>query len=110
MTTMRHNEYEAVVEYDDDAAVFHGDVVNLHDVVTFQGRSVEELRQAFADSIADYLDFCRTRGEEPEQPYSGQISVEVDPALHRAVVSAARRSGITPDEWVSQALARAAAA
>ena len=41
MTIMRHSEYEAVVEYDDDAALFHGDVVNLRDVVTFQGRSVK---------------------------------------------------------------------
>lgn len=109
MTTMRVDAYEAVVEYDDAAALFHGEVINLTDVITFQGRSVEELRQAFADSVADYLDFCRTRGEEPEQPFSGQLSVKVDPALHRAVVTAARRSGVTPDEWVSQTLAKATA-
>ena len=109
MTMMRLDAYEAVVEYDDAAALFHGEVINLTDVITFQGRSVEELRQAFADSVADYLDFCRTRGEKPEQPFSGQLSVTVDPALHRAVVTAARRSGITPDEWVSQTLAKATA-
>ena len=109
MTTMRVDAYEAIVEYDDAAALFHGEVINLTDVITFQGRSVEELRQAFADSVADYLDFCRTRGEEPEQPFSGQLSVKVDPALHRAVVTAARRSGVTPDEWVSQTLAKATA-
>ena len=108
MTMMRHNAYEAVVE-DDDAAAFHGEVINLTDVITFQGRSVEELRQAFADSVADHLDYCRTRGEEPERPFSGQLSVQVDPALHRAVMTAARRSGVTPDEWVSQTSAKATA-
>ncbi len=109
MTTMRLDAYEAMVEFDDAAALLHGEVINLTDVITFQGRSVEELRQAFTDSVADYLDFCRTRGEEPEQPFSGQLFVKVDPALHRAVVTAARRSGVTPDEWVSRTLAKATA-
>lgn len=108
MTMMRHEGYEAAVEYDDDAGLFHGEVVNLRDVITFQGRSVEELREAFAGSIADYIAFCRNRGEDPEAPYSGQLVLKVDPGLHRAVVSAARRSGITPDEWVAKALERAA--
>lgn len=107
MTMMRHGDDEATVEYDADAQLFHGEVVNLRSVVTFQGRSVEELQTAFADSIDDYVDFCRQLGKEPEQPYSGQMLVKVEPGLHRAVVSAARRSGVTPDEWVARALERA---
>ncbi len=109
MTMMRHGAYEATVEYDQDAALFHGEIVNLRDVITFQGRSVDELRQAFAESVEDCLGFCTSRGEAPEQPVSGQLSVHVDPALHRAVMSTARRSGVTPEEWVSRALERATA-
>ena len=109
MTTMRHDDYEAKVEYDDEAGLFHGEVVNLRDVITFQGHSVEELRAAFAESVEDYLAFCRSRGEQPEQPFSGRLSIKVDPALHRAVISAALKSGLTPDEWVSDALERATA-
>lgn len=109
MTTMRYDAYEASVEYDDDAGIFHGEIVDLRDVITFQGRSVEELRAAFAESVADYIALCRSRGEEPEQPFSGRLSVKVDPALHRAVVSAALKSGLTPDERVSDALDRATA-
>ena len=109
MTTMSHDGYEAAVEYDADAQIFHGEIVNLRDVITFEGCSVEELKTAFADSIDDYIEYCRELGEEPEQPYSGQLLVKVEPGLHRAVVSAARRSGVTPDEWVAQALERATA-
>lgn len=59
MTTIRHMGYEAVIEYDEEAGFFHGEIVNLRDVVTFQGRDVEELKRAFADSVDDYLEFCR---------------------------------------------------
>jgi predicted HicB family RNase H-like nuclease len=100
--------YEAIVEYDEDAELFHGEIIDMRDVVTFQGRSVDELKQAFSDSVDDYLAFCAERGEEPEKPYSGQFVVRVEPVLHRAVVSAAKRAGISLNKWVARTLERAA--
>ncbi|KQP95094.1 antitoxin HicB [Methylobacterium sp. Leaf113] len=107
MTIMHCKGYEAVVEYDEDAELFHGEVIDMRDVVTFQGRSVDELKKAFSDSIDDYLVFCAERGEEPEKPYSGQFVVRVEPVLHRAVVSAAKRAGISLNKWVARTLERA---
>jgi predicted HicB family RNase H-like nuclease len=104
MNTMTYNGYEGLVSYDEDAELFHGEVLNLRDVITFQGRSVEELKQALADSIEDYLAFCRERGEDPEKPYSGQFVVRVDPPLHRAVVKAAKRDGVSLNKWVANTL------
>lgn len=57
---MEYRGYIYSVEFDDEADIFHGEVINLHDVITFQGKLVEELRQAFKDSIEDYLNFCAT--------------------------------------------------
>lgn len=109
MTTMNYDGYEAIVEYDDDAEIFHGEVINLRDVITFQGQSVGELQQAFRDSVEDYLAFCRERGEEPEKPFSGQFLVRTDPALHRAMFTAAKRSGTSLNKWIISALERAVA-
>jgi predicted HicB family RNase H-like nuclease len=50
---MEYKGYVGKVEYDDEAGIFHGEVVNLRDVITFQGKSVEDLRLAFQDSIDD---------------------------------------------------------
>jgi predicted HicB family RNase H-like nuclease len=50
------------VEFDDEASLFHGEVVNTRDVITFQGKSVAELNRAFRDSVDDYLAFCADRG------------------------------------------------
>jgi len=35
MTTMTYKSYEAIVEFDEDADIFHGEVINLRDVITF---------------------------------------------------------------------------
>lgn len=50
---MEYEGYTAKIEFDDDAGLFHGHVLHTRDVSTFQGMSVDELRQAFADSIDD---------------------------------------------------------
>jgi predicted HicB family RNase H-like nuclease len=108
MNTMSYKGYDALVEYDESADIFHGEVLNLRDVITFQGSSIDELKKALADSVDDYLEFCKSRGEEPEKPYSGQFVVRVEPPLHRALASAAHRAGTSLNKWVATTLERAA--
>jgi predicted HicB family RNase H-like nuclease len=107
MTTMTYKSYEAIVEVDEDADIFHGEVINLRDVITFHGRSVDELKRAFAESVDDYLAFCKARGKQPEKPFSGQFVVRADPSLHKAMVGVAKRAGVSLNKWVTAALERA---
>ena len=108
MNTMTYKGYQAIVSFDEEAEIFHGEVVDLRDVITFQGKSVRELKKALADSVEDYLAFCKSRGEEPEKPFSGQFVVRVEPPVHRAVATAAKRAGVSLNKWVATTLARAA--
>ena len=55
---MSYKGYQAALKYDDEAEVFHGEVVGTSDVIFFKGGSVEELNREFRVSIDDYLDFC----------------------------------------------------
>jgi len=52
---MEYRGYLGSVEYDAEARIFHGDVVNTRDVITFQGTTVDEIEQAFRDSLDDYI-------------------------------------------------------
>ncbi len=74
---MQYNCYQAHIEYNDEARVFHGEVLNLKDIITFEGTCVEDLRQAFQDSVEDYLEFCHARGEKPEKPFLCVYSEEL---------------------------------
>lgn len=103
---MEYKGYFGKVEFDDDANIFYGEVINLRDVVTFQGETVTELRNAFRDSIDDYLDFCASRGEEPEKPYSGKFVVRVDPELHKNIFIEAKKTGKSINAWVSDNLSK----
>lgn len=107
MSVMHYKGYEAVIEFDEDADIFHGEVIDLKDIITFQGTSAAELKQALADSVEDYLSFCAERGEEPEKPFSGQFVVRAEPKLHKAVSNAAKKDGVSLNKWVTAALERA---
>ena len=104
MTTMHHDGYVATIELDEEGGFFHGEVINTRDVLTFQGRTLPELRKAFKDTIADYVAWCRDRGKEPEKPYSGNFTLRVSPELHRRVAVAAARAGKSLNGFVAETL------
>ena len=101
---MTYKGYGAKVEFDDDAMIFHGEVIGIRDVVTFQGKTVNELKKAFHDSVDDYLDMCQSRGEEPEKPFSGKFVVRVSPDVHRKIYIAAKRAGQSINAWLNMTL------
>jgi predicted HicB family RNase H-like nuclease len=104
---MTYKGYLAQITFDEQADLFHGEVINIRDVVTFQGQSVRELRQAFADSVEDYLAFCAERGEAPDQPFTGRLTVRLSPEQHRKVILAAEKAGKDVAQWVAEALEQA---
>jgi predicted HicB family RNase H-like nuclease len=106
---MEYKGYVGKVEFDDEAGIFHGEVLDTRDVITFQGRSVDELKTAFQESIDDYLAFCKQRGEEPNKPFSGQFVTRIPPELHRQVNLAASISGKSLNAWVAEQLQAAVA-
>jgi len=64
--------YTGHVKFDDEAEIFHGEVINTRDVITFQGATVSEIKKSFRESVNDYLAFCKERNEEPERLFSGK--------------------------------------
>ena len=102
---MEYKGYICHVEFDDDAEIFHGEVINTRDVITFQGKSVEEIKQAFRDSVEDYLEYCAKLGQEPEKPFTGKFMLRIPPDLHRKIYVAAKQSGESINAWIKEQLA-----
>jgi predicted HicB family RNase H-like nuclease len=82
----------------------HGEVINLRDVVTFEGETVEEVQLAFRESVEDYLEFCAQRGEEPEKPFSGKFVVRLPVELHRKAYIQARLADKSLNGWVKEVI------
>jgi predicted HicB family RNase H-like nuclease len=101
---MEYKGYIGKVEFDEEAGIIHGEVINTRDVITFQGDSVAEVKKAFHESVDDYLEFCKARGETPDKPFSGQFVTRIPPDLHRQVNVAAVLAGKSLNAWVAEQL------
>ncbi len=101
---MEYKGYIARVEIDDDVGILHGEVINTRDVITLEGTSIDELRQALTDSVEDYLAFCAERGEESDKPFSGKFSLRVDPELHRQITIKAKLADKSVNSWITETL------
>jgi predicted HicB family RNase H-like nuclease len=106
---MKYKGYTGHVEYDDEAKIFHGEVLGIKDVITFQGTTVDEIEQAFKDSVDDYLAFCKKRGEEPDRSFSGKFNLRIPPELHAKLSCAAHLKGESLNNYIMQTLQRSVA-
>jgi predicted HicB family RNase H-like nuclease len=106
---MTYKGYSGVVQYDDEAKIFHGEVINTRTVITFQGTTVDEIETAFRDSVDDYLDWCRERNKDPEKPFSGKFVLRLSPELHRRLNIRAKTDNMSLNSFIVQTLERASA-
>jgi predicted HicB family RNase H-like nuclease len=105
---INYKGYYGTVQYDDEAKIFHGEIINTGTVITFQGTSVDEIEQAFHDSVDDYLDWCAERGIEPEKPFSDKFVLRLSPELHRQLNLKAKLKNTSLNSFIVNTLEKAA--
>lgn len=101
---LKYKGYVGQVELDAEAGSLIGEVIGCKDVITFEGTSVQEVEQAFRDSVDDYLEMCAERGEEPDRPFSGRLTLRLPPDLHRELYSQAKRLGTSLNQLIAERL------
>ena len=105
---MTFEGYVAEIEVDADSGLLNGIVLNTRATLHFAGRTVDELRAAFKDTIDEYRDWCKSEGEQPEKPWSGKLSLRLSPDLHRRLAMLAARERKSINAFISGALEKVA--
>ncbi len=105
---MNYKGYTGKVEFDSEAKLFFGRVINIKDVITFEGTTADEILQAFYDSVDDYLEFCAELGREPDKPFSGRLAYRTTPETHRKIAFAAAKLHKSVNAWMDEVLEKAA--
>ena len=105
---MTYKGYTAEIEVDIEAGILFGRVIDIKDVVTFKGKTVEEVRAEFHNSVDDYLAFCEELGKEPDKPFSGKLPFRTTPDRHRKIFVAAKKAGKSINAWMDEVLVVAA--
>lgn len=105
---LNYKGYVGYMEIDDEAGIIFGRVLDIRDVITFKGETVPLAKQAFQDSVDDYLAFCAEINQEPDKPFSGKLPFRTTPERHRQLFLAATKAGKSINAWMDEVLAKAA--
>ena len=101
---LTYKDFIGSVNFNAEDMVFHGRVEGINDLVTFEGRSVDELIEAFYEAVDDYIELCREAGKEPLQSCKGSFNVRIHPDTHRKALQKALAQGISLNRLVQMAI------
>jgi antitoxin HicB len=102
---------EVVREPDEgDGETWFARVLELPGCMT-EADSFAELGEMIQDAMAAWIDIALEDGQAIPEPrpvddYSGKFVVRVSRSLHRDLVQAAEREGVSLNAWISQVLAQ----
>lgn len=104
---LKYKGYLGVLEFNATDEKFYGRVHAINDLVSFEGSSVEALKNAFREAVDDYLSSCAAAGKVPDKTFKGSFNVRIDRDLHRKAALVAVRKGISLNDFVRKAIAYA---
>nr|WP_279076369.1 type II toxin-antitoxin system HicB family antitoxin [Hafnia alvei] len=107
MNTMLYKGYAARIEYSEEDKCLVGHLAGIRDIIGFHADNVADLRKEFENSVDDYLEYCASRGREPQRPASGKISLRVPPDVHTQINVAAEVAGKSVNQWITDTLIKA---
>ena len=104
MNTLKYKGFIGSVNFSEEDSVFFGKIEGINGMVNFEGQSVQELTDAFHEAVDDYIAFCEEEGIQPHKSYSGLLNVRLTPEIHSRVAMLAKRTGISINAIIKQAL------
>ena len=104
--TMDYKGYTGSVEFSPEDRLFFGRVQGVQALISYEGRSADELINDFQSAVDDYLSLCEAESIAPEKPYKGSFNVRISPDLHRRAALWASSHQTTLNKVVESALSQ----
>lgn len=92
------------MEVDTIRGCLSGQIMFIEDIMVYEGKTFEDLKANFENAIDNYLETCETLEQEPQQPYSGALTVEIGEDLHRETTLRAKLASESVDDYVKKAI------
>ena len=94
MGTLKNKGYSGTVEYSEEDDCLSGKVIGMNkNIITYEGRTVEELKADFETGIDLYLESCKERDVKPQKPYSGSLNIRIPSETHSQLALKAQMTG-----------------
>jgi predicted HicB family RNase H-like nuclease len=103
---LRFGDLVGSVHFSAEDECFFGRLEGVDDLVTFEGRDVDELKRAFREAVEDYARLCREAGKPLQKSYRGSFNVRITAELHQKAAQKSALLGISLNQLVQRAVER----
>ncbi len=62
---IHYRDHIGSVEFSEEDKVFHGKVLGVKNLISFEGDSVSGLTEDFHNAVDEYIGFCEQSGKKP---------------------------------------------
>ena len=107
---LTYKGYHGTVDYSLEDDILYGKIMDVNSSISYEGNTLDELKQDFKNAIDDYLNMCKEHNVCPEKPYSGSFNVRINPELHHKLSIFAKANNMSINASVNKAIEKLIAA
>ena len=99
-----YKDFIGSAHFNADDDVFFGKIEGIPDLITFEGNTAAELRNAFQEAVDDYVKICANIGKIPCKSYKGSLHLRIPSELHKKAAQQALLRGVSLNRFVQDAI------
>ena len=99
-----YKDFIGSVHFSTEDETFFGKIEGINDLVSFEGKTVSEIKKSFYQAVDDYIDLCKKINREPYKSFKGSFNVRINPELHKKAAIKAQILGISLNQLVQKAI------
>lgn len=101
---LTYKDYIGSVHFNAEDEIFFGRIEGIDDLISFEGNTVNELKDSFEEAVNDYVKLCKEAGKDMEKSYKGSFNVRISPETHRKAKRLAIMNGISLNQFIQKAV------
>ena len=83
MSTLHYKDYYGTINVSEEDNILYGKVIGIKGLLSYEGETVEELKQDFQEVVDEYIADCKKNNIKPQISYKGTFNVSITPDLNR---------------------------
>jgi len=104
MKYLEYKGYTGNIEYSKEDDLLFGKVLGIKGLISYEGKTGNELEHDFEKAIDSYLTECKEEGIVPEKPFKGSFNVRVSPKLHQRAALLAMEDKMSLNNFVAESI------
>jgi len=102
---LKYKGYIGSIEYSEEDNCLFGKVLGINKVlISYEGNTVQELKEDFINGVEQYLASCKEKNIKPQKSYTGTFNVRIPSEVHGKAVLLAEEEGISLNAFVRSAI------